>query len=228
MPIVVGVRFKKLSKVYFFDPAEYLDLEVGEYVIVETARGKEYGEVVQDVREVEEAELVAPLKPVLRRATEEDRRRALENDALSREASDIFKAKTAKHGLDMDLVDVEYTFDQQKVIFYFTADGRVDFRALVRDLASVFKTRVELRQIGVRDEAKMIGGMGPCGRELCCSSFLQGFAPISIRMAKQQDLALNPGKISGLCSRLMCCLKFECEAYEDQRRERRGAGNEGS
>lgn len=217
MPLVVGVRFKKVGKVYYFDPAGHRDLRVGDYVVVETVRGKEYGEVVQGIRDLDEDNLVAPLKPVLRRATEDDRRRALENEASCAKAAEIFKKKTAKHQLEMDLVDVEYTFDQQKIIFYFTADGRVDFRALVRDLASVFKTRVELRQIGVRDEAKMLGGVGPCGRELCCSSFLQGFAPISIRMAKQQDLALNPGKISGLCGRLMCCLKFECDAYENQR-----------
>lgn len=217
MPLVLGVRFKKLGKVYYFAPADQQDLGPGDNVIVETARGREFGEVVLGVREIAEADLVAPLKPVIRKASEDDRRQALENDVQAKEAMGICQSKIEKHGLEMDLVDVEYTFDQQKIIFYFTAEGRVDFRGLVRDLAAVFKTRVELRQIGVRDEAKMIGGVGPCGRELCCASFLQGFAPISIRMAKQQDLALNPAKISGLCGRLMCCLKFESDTYQGKR-----------
>ncbi len=224
MPLVVGVRFKKLGKVYYFDPAGHDDLEPGAYVIVDTARGREFGEVVLARREVEKSELVAPLKPVVRRATEDDRLQALQNDADARAAIATCQDKIEKHKLEMDLVDVEYTFDRQKIIFYFTAEGRVDFRGLVRDLASVFRTRVELRQIGVRDEAKMIGGIGPCGREICCAVFLQGFAPVSIRMAKQQDLALNPAKISGLCGRLMCCLRFESEHYRDSRRAARQQG----
>jgi cell fate regulator YaaT (PSP1 superfamily) len=205
---VVGVRFKKAGKIYYFDPGE-LELEAGQNVIVETARGVEFGEVALGVREVPEEEVVAPLKSVMREATAEDHNQVKENRAKQKEAFKICQDKIQKHNLPMKLVDVEYTFDRGKIIFYFTADGRVDFRELVRDLASVFRTRIELRQIGVRDEAKLLGGLGPCGRVCCCSSFLGEFQPVSIRMAKEQNLSLNPTKISGLCGRLMCCLKYE-------------------
>jgi cell fate regulator YaaT (PSP1 superfamily) len=205
---VVGVRFKKAGKVYYFDPGT-LDLKQGDNVIVETARGVEFGEVVMAPREVPDEEVVSPLKQVMRAATPEDRKQVKENKAKEKEAFKICQAKIAAHGLPMKLVDVEYTFDRSKIIFYFTAEGRVDFRELVRDLASVFRTRIELRQIGVRDEAKLLGGLGPCGRVCCCSVFLGEFQPVSIRMAKEQNLSLNPTKISGLCGRLMCCLKFE-------------------
>ncbi|MDI3534040.1 MAG: hypothetical protein PWQ82_405 [Thermosediminibacterales bacterium] len=217
---VVGVRFKKAGKIYYFDPGNPEDYQNNkypsphEYVIVETARGLEYGEVVVGPKEVKEGDLVLPLKKVIRKATEQDRQQVLENKKKAKEAFNICLDKIEKHGLDMKLVDVEYTFDRSKIIFYFTADGRVDFRELVKDLASVFRTRIELRQIGVRDEAKMLGGLGPCGRQLCCATFLGEFDPVSIRMAKQQNLTLNPGKISGLCGRLMCCLKYECDVYE--------------
>ncbi|QNU67180.1 stage 0 sporulation family protein [Ruminiclostridium herbifermentans] len=211
---VVGVRFKSAGKIYYFDPGDLL-IDLNQNVIVETARGIEYGLVVVPNREVDESEIVAPLKKVIRIATEEDAAHAEENDRKEKEAYDICLQKISDHKLDMKLIDVEYTFDNNKVLFYFTADGRVDFRELVKDLAAVFKTRIELRQIGVRDESKMMGGMGICGRVLCCNSFLGEFQPVSIKMAKEQSLSLNPTKISGTCGRLMCCLKYEQEAYED-------------
>lgn len=208
MPSVVGVRFKRAGKVYYFDPAQ-IDLQKGDHVIVETARGLEYGEVVSPVREVQTEDVVAPLKAVIRKATPEDAIQLAENKNKEEEAFTVGVERIAAHGLQMKLVDVEHTFDGSKIIFYFTADGRVDFRELVKDLASIFRTRIELRQIGVRDEAKMLGGLGTCGRALCCSTFLGDFAPVSIKMAKEQNLSLNPGKISGLCGRLMCCLRYE-------------------
>lgn len=211
---VVGVRFKNAGKIYYFDPGEFL-IDLNQNVIVETARGIEYGLVVVPNREVDESEIVAPLKKVIRIASEEDAAHAEENDRKEKEAYNICLQKISDHKLDMKLIDVEYTFDNNKVLFYFTADGRVDFRELVKDLAAVFKTRIELRQIGVRDESKMMGGMGICGRVLCCNSFLGEFQPVSIKMAKEQSLSLNPTKISGTCGRLMCCLKYEQEAYED-------------
>ena len=210
---VVGVRFKKAGKIYYFDPAAYI-LAVGEYVIVETARGIEYGKVVVPMRQVGENDVVLPLKQVVRPADERDRFQVEENAIESKRAFDLANAKIIEHSLEMKLVDVEYTFDRNKIIFYFTAEGRVDFRELVKDLASVFRTRIELRQIGVRDEAKLLGGIGPCGRMLCCSTFLGDFEPVSIKMAKDQNLSLNPTKISGLCGRLMCCLKYENDEYE--------------
>src|SRR6056297_60308 len=214
MYTVVGVRFKKSVKIYYFDPGN-IELEAGDFVIVETARGIEYGKVVLGKKEVTEEEIVAPLKDVMRKATLKDKEKHEENQRLEEEAYDICLKKIDKHGLPMKLIDVEYTFDHNKIIFYFTADGRVDFRELVKDLARIFKTRIELRQIGVRDEAKMIGGLGPCGRRTCCDTFLRDFDPISIQLAKDQELALNPAKISGLCGRLMCCLKYENEYYEE-------------
>jgi len=210
---VVGVRFKKAGKIYYFDPADF-PLEKDQYVIVETARGVEYGKVVVPVKQVEEHDVVLPLKQVVRPADERDRLQVDENQIESQHAFDLGTEKIVEHTLDMKLVDVEYTFDRNKIIFYFTAEGRVDFRDLVKDLASVFRTRIELRQIGVRDEAKMLGGIGPCGRMLCCSTFLGDFEPVSIKMAKDQNLSLNPSKISGLCGRLMCCLKYENDEYE--------------
>ncbi|NSW83374.1 MAG: stage 0 sporulation family protein [Syntrophothermus sp.] len=213
MPVVVGVRFKPAGKIYYFN-GEDVELKVGDKVIVETARGIEFGEVVIGRREVDEGRLVLPLKNVIRKATEQDMRQAEDNRRREVEAYAICEAKIKEHGLPMNLIDVEYTFDRGKIIFYFTAEGRVDFRELVRDLASVFRTRIELRQIGVRDEAKMLGGIGTCGRVLCCATFLGDFEPVSIRMAKDQNLSLNPTKISGICGRLMCCLKFESETYE--------------
>lgn len=210
MPSVVGVRFKRAGKVYYFDPAQ-IDLQKGDQVIVETARGLEYGEVVSPIREVQAEEVVAPLKAVVRKATPEDAIQLAENKGKEEEAFKVAAERIAAHGLQMKLIDVEHTFDGSKIIFYFTADGRVDFRELVKDLASIFRTRIELRQIGVRDEAKMLGGLGTCGRALCCSTFLGDFAPVSIKMAKEQNLSLNPGKISGLCGRLMCCLRYESE-----------------
>lgn len=209
----VGVRFKKAGKIYYFDPDD-LVINLEDNVIVETIRGIEFGEVVLGIREVAEEQIVAPLKKVLRVASEEDKKIYWNNKNKERDALSLCLQKVQQHNLDMKLIDVEYTFDNNKIIFYFTADGRIDFRELVKDLASVFKTRIELRQIGVRDEAKMIGGVGPCGRALCCSSFLGDFAPVSIKMAKEQSLSLNPAKISGICGRLMCCLKYEQEAYE--------------
>jgi len=210
---VVGVRFKKAGKVYYFDPDQF-NIEAGANVIVETARGIEFGEVVIPMREVTDTEIVAPLKKVMRLATEEDTKHASENSIKEKEAFEICFQKIGIHNLDMKLIDVEYTFDNNKILFYFTADGRVDFRELVKDLAAVFKTRIELRQIGVRDESKMMGGIGVCGRVLCCSSYLGEFQPVSIKMAKEQGLSLNPTKISGTCGRLMCCLKYEQDAYE--------------
>lgn len=210
---VVGVRFKKAGKVYYFDPDQF-DIEAGMNVIVETVRGIEFGEAVIPVREVPDEEIVTPLKKVMRIATEEDKKHAQENAAKEKEAFNICLKKINDHKLDMKLIDVEYTFDNNKILFYFTADGRVDFRELVKDLAAIFKTRIELRQIGVRDESKMMGGIGVCGRVLCCSSYLGEFQPVSIKMAKEQGLSLNPTKISGTCGRLMCCLKYEQDAYE--------------
>ena len=213
MITVVGVRFKKAGKIYYFDPND-LNINEMDCVVVETARGIEFGHVVVGPKEVTEEEIVPPLKKVIRIAEEEDIEKHLLNKEKALEAFDICEEKIAQHGLEMNLIDVEYTFDNNKVIFYFTADGRVDFRELVKDLAAIFRTRIELRQIGVRDEAKMIGGLGPCGRTSCCTTFLGEFEPVSIKMAKDQSLSLNPSKISGLCGRLMCCLKYENEVYE--------------
>ncbi|WP_203364442.1 stage 0 sporulation family protein [Bacillus sp. REN10] len=210
---VVGVRFKKAGKIYYFDPVE-LKIEKDDHVIVETVRGVEHGQVVVGVKKVEEEDIVLPLKKVIRVADQKDRLIVEENKLAAQEAFEVCCEKIIEHKLDMKLVDVEYTFDRNKVIFYFTADGRVDFRELVKDLAAIFRTRIELRQIGVRDEAKMLGGIGPCGRMLCCSTFLGDFEPVSIKMAKDQNLSLNPTKISGLCGRLMCCLKYENDEYE--------------
>lgn len=210
---VVGVRFKKAGKIYYFDPGE-LTIPDGEFVIVETVRGVEFGRVVNNKKQVSEHDVVLPLKKVIRIAEQKDRLIVDENKQAAREAYDVCVQKIQSHDLDMKLVDVEYTFDRNKVIFYFTADGRIDFRELVKDLAAIFRTRIELRQIGVRDEAKLLGGIGPCGRMLCCSTFLGDFEPVSIKMAKDQNLSLNPTKISGLCGRLMCCLKYENDEYE--------------
>lgn len=217
MVTVIGVRFKKAGKIYYFSPDD-LDIKKDTYVIVETARGIEFGECVVEPKQIEEDDIVSPLKNVLRIASEEDIKKHNENKAKEKEAFSICIDKIEQHDLKMKLIDVEYTFDNNKVIFYFTADGRVDFRELVKDLASIFRTRIELRQIGVRDEAKMIGGLGPCGRVMCCSTFLGDFAPVSIKMAKEQNLSLNPTKISGICGRLMCCLNYEQNTYEDIRR----------
>lgn len=210
---VIGVRFRETGKIYFFDPKE-MEIEVGQNVIVETARGIEYGAVVINRRTISEEKVISTLKPVIRIATPEDDVIQQENKRKSREAMRICAEKIQKHGLEMKLIDTEYTFDNNKVLFYFTADGRIDFRELVKDLASVFKTRIELRQIGVRDETKVLGGIGICGRTLCCHSYLSEFVPVSIKMAKEQNLSLNPTKISGVCGRLMCCLKNEQETYE--------------
>ena len=214
MTEVIGVRFKQVGKIYYFSP-NGVQMPIGEKVIVETARGIECGEVAIANREIDDEGIVKPLKTVIRIATEEDRKHIEENKAKEKKAFKLCLEKIEKHKLDMKLVDVEYTFDNNKILFYFTADGRIDFRELVKDLASVFKTRIELRQIGVRDEAKMLGGLGICGRPFCCSSFLGEFQPVSIKMAKEQGLSLNPTKISGTCGRLMCCLKYEQNAYED-------------
>lgn len=214
---VVGIRFKKAGKIYYFDPDE-IEINKFDHVIVETARGLEYGEVVIGKREVPEDDIVSPLKKVIRIATEEDKEKNADNKEREKEAFDICLNKISDHGLSMKLIDVEYTFDNSKIIFYFVADGRIDFRELVKDLAAIFRTRIELRQIGVRDESKMIGGLGPCGRSLCCSSFLGDFEPVSIKMAKEQNLSLNPTKISGVCGRLMCCLNYEQATYEDIRK----------
>ena len=210
---VIGVKFKTSGRVYYFDPLD-LNIKTGDGVIVETARGLEFGDVTCAPKEVEESEIVAPLKPVVRIATDEDRRLRAQYAAKESEAFEICLEKIAAHQLDMKLVDVEYTFNGSKVVFYFTADERVDFRELVKDLAYSLKTRIELRQIGVRDEAKMLGGIGPCGRLVCCKAFLDDFRPVSIKMAKEQSLSLSPTKISGLCGRLMCCLQYEQSAYE--------------
>lgn len=214
MTEVIGVRFKQVGKIYYFSP-NGVQMPVGEKVIVETARGIECGEVAISNREIDDEGIVKPLKTVIRVATEDDLKHIEENKAKEKKAFKLCLEKIEKHKLEMKLVDVEYTFDNNKILFYFTADGRVDFRELVKDLASVFKTRIELRQIGVRDEAKMLGGLGICGRPFCCSSFLGEFQPVSIKMAKEQGLSLNPTKISGTCGRLMCCLKYEQNAYED-------------
>ena len=211
---VIGVRFRRAGKVYFFDPAG-LDIKKDDNVIVETARGVEYGRVVLGPKNVEEEKVIQPLKEVMRIATPEDDKREENNWKKEKDAYQICLQKIAKHGLEMKLIEAEYTFDNNKVLFYFTADGRIDFRELVKDLASVFKTRIELRQVGVRDETKIVGGIGICGRTLCCNTYLTEFAPVSIRMAKEQNLSLNPTKISGACGRLMCCLKNEEEAYEE-------------
>lgn len=210
---VVGVRFQKAGKIYYFDPLDY-ELEVPMHVIVETARGVEMGTVLIPPKEVEDDKVIQPLKPVIRIATDEDEKVIERNREKEKEAFVICKEKIAKHGLEMKLVNAEYTFDNNKLLFYFTADGRIDFRELVKDLASVFRTRIELRQIGVRDETKILGGVGICGRELCCKSYLTDFIPVSIKMAKEQNLSLNPTKISGVCGRLMCCLKNEQDTYE--------------
>ncbi|MFT4107617.1 MAG: stage 0 sporulation family protein [Lacrimispora sp.] len=211
---VIGVRFRNAGKIYYFDPVS-LEVKAGDHVIVETARGVEYGYVVLGCREVEDDKVVQPLKQVIRMATKADDDVEKRNHEKEKEAFKICKEKIRKHGLQMKLIDAEYTFDNNKVLFYFTADGRIDFRELVKDLASVFKTRIELRQVGVRDETKIVGGIGVCGRTLCCHSYLSEFIPVSIKMAKEQNLSLNPTKISGVCGRLMCCLKNEEETYED-------------
>ena len=213
MITVIGVRFRTAGKIYYFDPAGR-QIKRGDHVIVETARGIEYGFVVLGNREVEESKVVMPLKPVIRMATQEDETVEKRNREKEKEAFRICKEKIKKHNLEMKLIDAEYTFDNNKVLFYFTADGRIDFRELVKDLASVFRTRIELRQVGVRDETKIMGGIGICGRTLCCHSFLSEFIPVSIKMAKEQNLSLNPSKISSVCGRLMCCLKNEEETYE--------------
>ncbi len=214
MTMVIGVRFRAAGKIYFFSPGK-LQIERGNYVIVETARGVEYGWVVTGPKEVKDEDVVQPLKSVIRIATEQDRRTVEKNKEKEKEAFQICQEKIQKHKLEMKLIDAEYTFDNNKVLFYFTADGRIDFRDLVKDLASVFRTRIELRQIGVRDETKIRGGIGICGRSLCCSTYLAEFSAVSIRMAKEQNLSLNPTKISGVCGRLMCCLNNEQEIYEE-------------
>lgn len=214
---VIGVRFRRTGKIYFFAPGDLM-IEKGQHVIVETARGIEYGSVVLGIKEVGEEEITPPLKSVIRIATEEDDKKEEENREKEKNAFRICLEKIAKHGLEMKLIDAEYTFDNNKVLFYFTADGRIDFRELVKDLAAVFKTRIELRQIGVRDETKVRGGYSICGRPLCCSTYLTDFVPVSIKMAKEQNLSLNPTKISGVCGRLMCCLKNEEETYEELNR----------
>ncbi len=221
---VIGVRFRTAGKVYFFDPLQ-LEIKRGDHVIVETARGIEFGTVVAGVHEVEDDKVIQPLKPVMRIAGERDIEQEAANKEKEKEAFKICKEKILKHGLDMKLIDAEYTFDNNKVLFYFTADGRIDFRELVKDLASVFKTRIELRQIGVRDETKIRGGIGICGRPLCCHSYLSDFVPVSIKMAKEQNLSLNPTKISGVCGRLMCCLKNEEDTYEELNRKLPGVGD---
>lgn len=221
---VISVRFRTGGKVYFFDPLEF-EIKKGQHVIVETARGMEYGLVVSDIREVEDERVIQPLKPVIRVATPADDKQNEENLIKKKEAYDICLEKIRKHELEMKLVDAEYTFDNNKVLFYFTADGRIDFRELVKDLAAIFKTRIELRQIGVRDEIKIMGGIGVCGRVLCCHSYLSEFVPVSIKMAKEQNLSLNPTKISGVCGRLMCCLKNEEEIYEELNRKLPNVGD---
>ncbi len=215
---VVGVRFKRAGKVYYFDPAE-IKIAVNDDVIVETSRGMEYGQVVTGPVEINDEEVVAPLKKVIRKVTVQDTQKLAAVQEKVKQAFSVCEQKIAVHGLPMKLVEVEKTFDESKLIFYFTAEGRIDFRELVKDLAAVFRTRIELRQIGVRDEAKMMGGLGCCGRELCCATWLADFASVSIRMAKEQNISLNPTKISGICGRLMCCLKFENDLYEQSRQE---------
>lgn len=221
---VIGVRFRTAGKIYFFDPVNF-EIEKGDSVIVETARGVEFGVVVGAPRFVEDARVIQPLKPVLRVATQKDKDQEAANKIKEKEAFQICLEKIRKHQLEMKLIDAEYTFDNNKVLFYFTADGRIDFRELVKDLAAVFKTRIELRQIGVRDETKIVGGIGICGRPLCCNTHLSEFVPVSIKMAKEQNLSLNPTKISGVCGRLMCCLKHEEETYEDLNRNLPGIGD---
>ncbi len=230
MALVAGVRFKEAGKIYYFECTE-LDLQRGDKVIVETIRGIEYGVVAIGKSDINEDKLILPLKKVLRKATSEDDEIYLSNEEKEKKALDICRQKIKDHKLPMHLIDVEYTFDMAKIIFYFTAEGRIDFRELVKDLAAVFKTRIELRQIGVRDEAKMVGGIGACGRVLCCHSFLGEFQPVSIRMAKEQNLSLNPTKISGICGRLMCCLKYESQLYDnggdkEKKNEKDGSGTE--
>ena len=215
MKRIIGVRFKRLGKIYFFDP-KWLEVKKGEKVVVETTQGEEIAEVVVPNRMIEEEKLTSPLKKVLRLASSRDLKHAEECRKKEKEAFELCNKKIKEHKLDMTLTDVEYKFDNSKILFYFTADGRVDFRDLVKDLAAVYKTRIELRQIGVRDEVKRIGGNGVCGRELCCCSFLRDFETVSIKMAKEQNISLNPSKISGNCGRLMCCLKYEQEVYEDK------------
>ncbi len=222
---VIGVRFRTAGKIYFFDPGNY-DIDKSDHVIVETARGQEYGIVVGSVKEVEDDKVVQPLKPIIRVATKQDDEKALKNKEKEKDAFKICLEKIAKHKLEMKLIDAEYTFDNSKLLFYFTADGRIDFRELVKDLASVFKTRIELRQIGVRDETKIRGGIGICGRPLCCHAHLSDFIPVSIKMAKEQNLSLNPTKISGVCGRLMCCLNHEEETYEELNRNLPFVGDE--
>ena len=224
MKKIIGVRFRTAGKVYFFDPGKFT-VKRGDHVIVETVRGIEYGTVVSPAKEIAEDKLTQPLKSVLRVATERDDEQEKQNREKEKEALKICLEKIRKHGLEMKLIDAEYTFDNNKVLFYFTADGRIDFRELVKDLASVFRTRIELRQIGVRDETKILGGIGICGRPLCCHSYLSEFAPVSIKMAKEQNLSLNPTKISGVCGRLMCCLKNEEETYEELNRKLPGVGD---
>ena len=214
MTRVIGVRFRNVGKIYYFAPGN-LEVETGDHVIVETARGVEYGSVVLSPRDVADEKVVQPLKDVIRVATPQDDKKEESNRKREKEAFQICLKKIREHGLEMKLIDVEYTFDNNKVLFYFTADGRIDFRELVKDLAAIFKTRIELRQIGVRDETKILGGIGICGRALCCHTYLSEFVPVSIKMAKEQNLSLNPSKISGVCGRLMCCLKNEEETYEE-------------
>ena len=224
MKRIIGVRFRTAGKIYYFDPAGF-EIKRGDHVIVETARGVEYGTVVGGIREVDDSKVVQPLKPVLRIANERDDEQEAANKVKEKKAFAICQEKIKKHKLEMKLIDAEYTFDNNKVLFYFTADGRIDFRELVKDLAGVFKTRIELRQIGVRDETKILGGIGICGRRLCCHTHLSEFVPVSIKMAKEQNLSLNPTKISGVCGRLMCCLKHEEETYEDLNRRLPGMGD---
>lgn len=217
MTKIIGVRFREVGKIYYFSPGT-LDIKVGDKVIVETSRGLEYGNVVLGVREVSDESISSPLKNVIRMASDEDSKNVLENREKEKEAFKICKEKILEHGLEMKLISVEYTFDNTKLLFYFTADGRIDFRDLVKDLAVIFKVRIELRQVGVRDETKLVGGIGSCGRPLCCHSYLSDFVPVSIKMAKDQNLSLNPQKISGVCGRLMCCLKNEADTYEELNR----------
>ncbi|MCI8463603.1 MAG: hypothetical protein HFG25_11805 [Lachnospiraceae bacterium] len=221
---VIGVRFRTAGKIYFFDPLNF-DIKRGDHVIVETARGIEFGTVMSGITEVADDKVIQPLKPVLRLANQRDVEQEASNKQKEKEAFKVCLEKIRKHGLDMKLIDAEYTFDNNKVLFYFTADGRIDFRDLVKDLAGVFKTRIELRQIGVRDETKIVGGIGICGRPLCCHSYLADFVPVSIKMAKEQNLSLNPTKISGMCGRLMCCLKNEEETYEELNKKLPGVGD---
>ena len=224
MKRIIGVRFRSAGKIYFFDPLDF-EVKRNDHVIVETARGIEYGTVVGDIREVDDSEVTQPLKPVLRVATKKDDEQEQKNKEKEKDAFKICLEKIHARGVEMKLIDAEYTFDNNKILFYFTADGRIDFRELVKDLAGVFRTRIELRQIGVRDETKIRGGIGVCGRPVCCNTYLSDFIPVSIKMAKEQNLSLNPTKISGVCGRLMCCLKHEEETYEDLNRRLPGVGD---